>query len=235
MKILVVNGSPNGANGNTQVLVDAFLEGAGEQGAVYEQVFLRDKKISPCIGCYSCWTKTPGKCIHNDDMPELLEKMNNSDMVVYATPLYVFTVTGIMKNFMDRVIPNVEPFIVMRNGLCTHPIRNKDSKWESAVLISNCGFPETEHFSGLKETMRCFLRDRLKGMICCAGGPLLKVPEMHDRVEQYLASVRQAGMDVVQDGGISTGAQAEIDRPLCDDAAMYADRANLIFKGLIKG
>ena len=100
MKILVVNGSPRGAQGNTAFLTRAFIEGATEAGAQCEAVYLKDKQIDPCVGCFACWFKTPGVCVHKDDMPALLDQMRQSDVIVYATPLYVYTVTGIMKDFM---------------------------------------------------------------------------------------------------------------------------------------
>lgn len=63
MNILVVNGSPRGKQGNTYILQEAFMRGAVSAGARVEEVFLKSKKISPCIGCMSCWIKTPGKCV----------------------------------------------------------------------------------------------------------------------------------------------------------------------------
>lgn len=180
MRTVVFNGSPRGAKGNTEVLVQAFLSGAREAGSEIEVVYLKDKTINYCTGCFTCWTKTPGICIHKDDVPELHQKMRKADVIVYATPLYVYTVTGLMKDFMDRILPLVEPFVEVNDGLCDHPMRHKDGE-KSIVLISNCGFPEPDHFNGLKETFnQCFgRRERgIAGIICCAAGPLLTIPEM---------------------------------------------------------
>ena len=91
MKILAVNGSPRGPRGNTDCVLQPFLEGAREAGAETETVYLKDKQINTCLGCFTCWTKTPGVCVHKDDMPELLDKLREADIVVHATPLYVFT------------------------------------------------------------------------------------------------------------------------------------------------
>lgn len=227
MNVLVVNGSPRGAEGNTDVIARAFLDGACEAGAQAETVYLKDKKINHCTGCFACWTRTPGVCIHKDDMPELLEKMRWADCIVFATPLYVYTVSGLMKDFMDRVIPSVQPFIDVENGLSNHPSRYPKAK--SIVLISNAGFPEQAHFSGLKETFRaCFRSEEkpLAGMICCAAGPMLGVPELRPNCEWYLDAARLAGREVVEQGRIAAETQATLDRPLVDDPEMYAQVVN---------
>jgi len=105
VKILVINGSPRGEHGNTQVLVKEFLEGAKETGAGTEIVYLKDKKIEHCVGCMDCMLKTPGICRHQDDMPDLMLRLREADLLVYAPPLYIFSVPGLMKDFMDRQFP----------------------------------------------------------------------------------------------------------------------------------
>jgi len=76
-------------SGNTQVVLTPFLVGAKEAGATIDIVHLAKKKINPCIGCFSCYAKTPGKCIYDDDMDQLTEKIKASDMLALATPLYI--------------------------------------------------------------------------------------------------------------------------------------------------
>ena len=231
MNILVVNGSPRGANGNTTKLTDAFLTGAHAAGAESEMVYLKDKHIEHCTGCFSCWTQTPGVCINEDDMPALLEKVQQADLLLLATPLYIYTVTGLMKDFMDRCLPSIQPFIDLKDGICGHPARD-GSKVRPVVLISNCGFIEQAHFSGLKETFRRCYRDRLAGMICCAGGELLKVPEWRDGVSWYLDAVQQGGQEVVTQGRISSETQAILERPLMADQELFVSMANESWKNM---
>jgi multimeric flavodoxin WrbA len=116
MKILAINGSPRGRRSNTDRILQPFLEGAREAGAETETVYLKDLKINHCLGCFTCWTKTPGVCVHKDDMAALFPKVRQADVVVYATPLYVFTVSGLMKDFMDRLLPLADPHIVQRGA-----------------------------------------------------------------------------------------------------------------------
>lgn len=236
MKILAINGSPRGKKSNTDRILQPFLEGAREAGAETETVYLKDKKINYCIGCFTCWTKTPGVCVHkNDDMPALLKKLIEADVVVYATPLYVFTVTAQMKAFMDRHIPILQPFIIERDGQYIHPPRY-ESRHSKTVLISNCGFPERHHFSGLEETFRCFTSDpdsELAGVILCAGGELLKEPALQENVQWYIKAARQAGREVVEQGRIAPETQETLDRPLVKDPAVYSRMANAYWNSVV--
>jgi multimeric flavodoxin WrbA len=229
MKMLVVQGSPRGGHGNTEILAQAFVEGAKDAGAAAaDSVYLKEKNIKHCIGCFTCWTRTPGVCVHHDDMPELLLKVREADVLVLATPLYYFTVSGFMKGFMDRTLPLAQPFMEIKGGRCSHPPRY-GSGLQHMVLISNCGFPEQSHFSGLKETFRTMVHGDgldLKGMVCCAGGELLKAEETRASYEWYLDAVRKAGAEVVREGKISDATQALLDRPLMEDHALYAHHVN---------
>ena len=235
MKVLVVNGSPRGAQGNTECLLQAFLEGAQKAGAETEVVYLKGKHIEHCLGCFTCWTKTPGVCVHKDDIPELLDKVRYANVLVFATPLYIYTVSGLMKDFMDRLLPLAQPYILQRGHQFTHPQRYPGAGNDRIVVISNSGFPERHHFSGLEETFRRFTDspdDELAGMICCAGGELLRQPALQDQVAWYLEATKKAGQEVVEQGYISPETQEVLDRPLMDDPAVYANMANAYWRSL---
>lgn len=235
MKILAINGSPRGKKSNTDRILQPFLEGAREAGAETETVYLKDKTINPCIGCFTCWTKTPGVCVHKDDMPALLEKLREADVVVYATPLYVFTVTAQMKAFMDRHIPLLDPHIIKRDGQYIHPPRY-ESRHGKVVLISNCGFPERHHFSGLVETFRCFTSgpdSELVGTILCAGGELLKQPALQESLQWYIEAACQAGREVVEQSHITPETLETLDRPLVENPAVYARMANAYWNSVV--
>ena len=87
-------------------MLNCLVEGMRDAGAEVEIVHLREKTVNNCMGCCTCWTKTPGKCIHKDDMTkELFPKWLASDLAVYATPLYHYTVNAEMKAFIERTLP----------------------------------------------------------------------------------------------------------------------------------
>lgn len=234
MRILAINGSPRGEHGNTDRILQPFLAGAREAGAETETVYLKDKRIEHCRGCFNCWTKTPGVCIHRDDMPELLDKIRLKDVLVYATPLYLFTVSGLMKDFMDRLIPLLDPYIIERGGQYIHPPRYAQAP-KKTVLISNCGFPERHHFGALVETFRLLTSgpdEDLAGVILCAGGELLRVEQLQDSIRWYLDASRKAGREFVQTGHISPATQGTLDRLLADPQ-VYAHMANAHWDSLI--
>jgi multimeric flavodoxin WrbA/putative sterol carrier protein len=228
MNVLAINGSPRGANGNTDILVQAFLHGVQKAGGNTETIYLHEKTINYCTGCYACWTQTPGVCIHKDDMLDLLPKLRNADIVVVATPLYGNMVTGQMKTFLDRTLPLSNPAIVEIGDEFVHPPRYADDVFR-VFLICNAGFPETHHFDGLKKTFEISTsgpRSELSGKICCAAGPMLSIPGMGEETKWYLDAVVQAGQQVVEQGHIEPGTQALLDRSLADKPGDYANIVN---------
>lgn len=113
MKVLALNSSSRtGDVSKTEIILGDLLQGMREAGAEVEVVELRRKKIRYCIGCFTCWTKTPGVCLHKDDMTrEIFPKYRDSDLVVLATPLFHYTVNAIMKTFIERTLPIALPFL----------------------------------------------------------------------------------------------------------------------------
>ena len=99
IQVLGIVGSPRGG-GNTEILVDEVLGGAEKAGALTEKFILNNLNINPCQACNSCH-KT-GKCMHNDDMSVLLEKMERSGVWVLGTPIYWWGPTAQFKAFLDR-------------------------------------------------------------------------------------------------------------------------------------
>jgi len=84
---------------------------------------LEDKKILFCVGCWTCWFRTPGICIHNDDTQLMLKEVINSDLVVHFTENSMGFVTSFTKKALDKFVPLVHPYIELVNGECHHEKR----------------------------------------------------------------------------------------------------------------
>lgn len=236
MKITIFNGSPRAENGNTHVMVTAFMKGAVRAGAEVENVFLAKKEINHCRGCFSCWLKTPGKCIIKDDMAGLIEKLASSDIIVFATPLYVDNVTGIMKNFMDRMIPAGDPhFEKEKGGECVHIIRSE--KIPKLVIISNCGFPEQSHFQVLELLFKRIarnMRTEVIGEIYRSGGAILKDAPLILKpvIYKYKKLLQTAGREIVEKQQLSAETRAKLEKPLMSEER-YIAGANEYFDKLL--
>jgi len=98
-RVLGIVGSPR-RGGNTEILVDEALAGAEEAGALTEKVILSKLDIAPCRACNAC--QKTGKCAQRDDMEELLEQMQRSQVWVLGTPIYWWGPTAQFKAFLDR-------------------------------------------------------------------------------------------------------------------------------------
>jgi len=144
--------------GNTAMILNPFLEGMKEAGAEVELFYTRKLNINPCTGEFNCWLKTPGECYHNDDMKLILPKFIEADVVIIASPVYCFGLTGPMKNILDRIIPIAHPFLELRDGHTRHLPREKP-KIRKYVLVSNCGLWEKDNFDSLISYMETFCKN----------------------------------------------------------------------------
>lgn len=100
--ILILLGSPR-KNGNSEVLSDALAKGAQSVGHTIEKIYIQNYNIKPCTACYGC--RTTNKCVQNDDMETILNKMIKADIIVLATPVYFYSMSAQMKTLIDRTLP----------------------------------------------------------------------------------------------------------------------------------
>ncbi|MEW5722008.1 MAG: flavodoxin family protein [Thermodesulfobacteriota bacterium] len=100
-KVLVFLGSPR-KKGNSAALAGALVTGARQAGAKVETVYLNGLKIKPCQACYACRKKPAKQCVQKDDMQSLYPKIDEADALVFASPVYWFSVSAQTKLVMDR-------------------------------------------------------------------------------------------------------------------------------------
>ena len=211
MKVLVVNGSPKSDNSNSMHLTRAFLDGAGWLDA--EIIDESKEDISGCLGCFSCWNKTPGKCVINDGMDEILSKIISADVIIWSFPLYFFNVPGELKNLIDRQLPLSLPFMAESSESGGHPPRYDLSR-QKHVIISTCGFWTTK--GNYDSVLSMF--DHICGKdkyiaILCGQGELFSVPELKSRTDSYLKIVSRAGAEYAA-RGILIETKMELAEPL---------------------
>ena len=220
MKILAINGSPKGKRSNTWRLTSAFLEGitvkeesSGSSPTEIETFNIGSLNIKPCLGCFSCWSKTPGECCIHDDMQGVIDKILWADVVVWSFPLYYFGLPGQLKTLIDRQLPMSLPFMCTETESGGHPSRY-DMSGKSTVVISTCGFYTAQ---GNYDCVTS-LYDRLCGKggytaIFCGQGELFRVKELSERTDEYLSWVKKAGQEFAS-GGISGETRGKLDRNL---------------------
>ncbi len=127
MKILAINGSYRGEKGLTAAFLDLMRYGAEIGGAEFKTVHLTRYKVNRCLGCDTCHTPDHYlSCVYHDkdDAAQLIERVSQSDLVIYATPVYVFGISSLLKAFLDRyyAICDVNHFRVTQSGLFFHHV-----------------------------------------------------------------------------------------------------------------
>ncbi len=106
MKVIAINGSPR-KKWNTATLLKNALEGAESEGAETELIHLYDLNYKGCKSCFSCkirGSKSYGRCAVNDDLTSIFKKVEESDALIMGSPIYLGTVTGEMRSFMERLL-----------------------------------------------------------------------------------------------------------------------------------
>jgi multimeric flavodoxin WrbA len=99
MKILGILGSAR-KGGNTEALLDVALQEARGKNCSTSRIALRDKVIRPCDGCMGC--VTTGRCVIKDDMHEVYEEIREADGIIWASPVYYWSMSGLTKMALDR-------------------------------------------------------------------------------------------------------------------------------------
>lgn len=140
---------------NSELLADRFICGAKDAGHSVEKISIRDKKIAFCQGCLAC--EHTGRCVISDDGDAIARKMQNVDVIVFATPIYYYEMSGQMKTMLDRA----------------NPLYFLDYRFREIYLLSTAADGD-EHaidgaLTGLKGWISCFEKVRLADVIFAGG------------------------------------------------------------------
>ena len=236
MKVLAFNCSPNMEKSNTALILNPFLEGIKEEGGEVELLYLRKLKVNPCLGEFACWFKTPGKCIHEDDMELIYPKLKEADVIIFGTPVYIDGMTGPMKNLFDRMLPLAKPYIELRDGHCRHPPR-ETGKSKKFVLVANCGFWEMDNFTPLLVHVRAICKnfgwEFAGSLLRPHGGVFGYMLKKGYPVQDIIEAARKAGREIVKYGKIMKETQKTVSRELIS-LEDYVKTLNQLFERTIQ-
>jgi len=215
MKIVAINGSHRGDKGFTHFLIDKVATGATQEGASFETIVLSKHKINYCIGCQVCHTeKSYLKCIYEDkdDVKHIFDKMKWADIIIYATPVYLFNMSGMLKVFLDRIHSTGDSgkLQMSKSGLFFHHIDHELCSKPFALLVC-CDNMEDETPKNVISYFRTyakFMDAPMVGALVRKSGKLIghgKSPEKekkYPKIFDVYEAFQQAGKDLATIGKI---------------------------------
>ncbi len=148
MKISIINSSIR-KDGRTAWLTNHFVNGLNSTNK-YEinQYFLCDWNLTECDGCTKCWFKTKGICKFNDDFSKEISSIIKSDIIIFASPIWVGGGTYLLKIFIERLFSTLQPYFSKINSDKYGHYRNENN-FIKTFLISTCALPGTHNFEPL--------------------------------------------------------------------------------------
>lgn len=148
--IVIVTSSPRNG-GNSETLAKKFAEGAKYSGNHVDFIAVRDLNLQFCRGCMAC--HKIGRCVIADGMNDLYPVFQNADVVVFASPVYYYAVSGQLKTFIDRL----------------NPLYVKDNKFKEVYLISTAAENDKSAMEGSVKDIQgwadCFDGVSIKGVL----------------------------------------------------------------------
>ncbi len=195
MHILAFNASPRKSNSTTDIILDSFLEAAKEAGATAKKHYVTELKINGCRGCFTCWTKTPGRCVQRDDMDWIIPEILDSDILIHATPIYNNNITHYLQRLKERQLPLALPWMVEQGETTRHPSRHQRGP-QKTVLIAVAGFPDHQAF----EMVKLLYPNSLH--ILLPSSQILYSPEGSRLIAGFTEAIPEAARQLVTQGSV---------------------------------
>ena len=152
--VLIISSSLRGGS-NSEILAHEAEKGAIDAGNDVEFLSLKGKDIKFCIGCLTC--QQTHKCVLKDDMADLIAKVQNADVLIFATPIYYYEMSGQMKTLLDRL----------------NPLYPSDYRFRKVYLLTTAAEDESyvpeKAVSGLQGWVDCFEKAKFAGALFCGG------------------------------------------------------------------
>ncbi len=167
--VLIVSTSPR-VHSNSEALAEAFAGGARAAGHEAEVISLRGKTVNFCRGCFVCQEKL--RCVIRDDADEICQKALQADVLVFATPIYYYEMSGQLKTLLDRL----------------NPLFPSDYAFRDVYLLTAAAedgvYVPQRAVSGLEGWVECFERARLAGTVFMGGVTAAGENPEHPALEQ---------------------------------------------------
>lgn len=149
MRAIILNGTLNKRT-DLNLIKEILEKELEDSGWDVESILLREIDIKSCMGCFGCWKKTPGICVIDDPARAINEKIIQSELVVYLTPITFGGWSSEIKKMFDRQLPLLPPGIVLIGGECHHQMR-----YERYPSIIGIGIAENNNYEDtFKELIR---------------------------------------------------------------------------------
>ena len=211
--VLIINGSARTKKGHTAFVLSPFIKGMTKAGAKVELLYSKKQKILPCIGCFKCWGETIGECFIEDDMQSIYPKLKETEILVLAIPVYI-PLPGMMQNFMNRLVPLVEPLLEFKNGR-TRAKFHDNVKISKILGVITGGWWEIENLSvvlKILEEIALNTSTEFSGAILRPHASFLK--EETEKNKSILSTLEIIGEKLIREGKIDKEDLAYISQPL---------------------
>ncbi|MDR1455777.1 MAG: NAD(P)H-dependent oxidoreductase [Tannerella sp.] len=216
--VIIINASPRSGNGYTEPFVSHFTEGMKDAGAKVAEIYLSKLRIKTCTGCWNCWIRENGCAFDGkDDFYELFEKVNKADMIVYALPLYADGMPSTLKNYFDRSVRRVYPYICSDTKKMRHP-RRIVKKNQTMVILSICGFQEKIQFNALQKHFKAIAHNfhvpLIETVFRSGAMFLFNNPFVYKKQMEILENMKKAGAELTSTGKIKRQTKRNIEQKI---------------------
>lgn len=220
MKILAINGSYRGHRGQTGGFLRLLLSGAEIAGAECEEIILADLEMHHCLGCDTCHKPEHYlSCVYaqKDGVEDVFRKIAEADLLIYATPVYVFGISSLMKTFLDRLYStsDVNQLRVTRSGMFFHHVDETICSKPFVPLIC-CDNLDAQMPVNVRDYFRTYARFMdapLAGELIRNGARMFgdlssnEHPEIFPRIPNVINAYQQAGFELATNGVVSKKTQ----------------------------
>ncbi len=206
MNVVIINSSPKEESSNTHFLLTSLIKGLKKEKANIDYYFLSRLNIESCLGCNNiCGNKKDLDCIIDDDMKLIIPKLNNADIWILGTPIYLDGIYSTLKTFIQRMCIFSKSDVILVNDRYRHPLKD-NIKRGTLFLAAVSGFCELTNFNLAISEIKSFCDHIPKNdFICSITRPDTRFFNKNIRnrkVEEIQKALEIAGSQIIKNGSI---------------------------------